>query len=186
MMNHRIKMNSYRGASRGFTFVETLVAISILLMAIAAPLTLGSQGLAASRVARDQVIGTYLAQEAIEYARNVRDTNTLAAQDWLEGLEECIDSICMLDITKSGTETIQSCTTDREAGCDLLVFNDTTGFYGLPGGGSKWVETKFTRSLSITLSDSNPSEALLTATVTWKDGLADRSLSVEESILDWQ
>ncbi len=186
MMNHRIKMNSQTGASRGFTFVETLVAISILLMAIAAPLTLGSQGLAASRVARDQVIGTYLAQEAIEYARNIRDSNTLAAQGWLEGLEECIDSACMLDITKSGEDTIESCSTDREAGCDPLVFNETMGFYGLSGGGTKWVETKFTRVLSITLSDSNAHEALLTATVMWKDGLADRSLSVEESILDWQ
>src|SRR5688572_14888059 len=85
-------------ASQGFTFVETLVAIAILLMAIAAPLTLGSQGLAASRVARDQVIATYLAQEAIEYARNIRDGNTLAGNPWLQGLEDCIDDICMLDV----------------------------------------------------------------------------------------
>ncbi len=184
MMNHRTNMNSKATeASRGFTFVETLVAISILLMAIAAPLTLGSQGLAASRVARDQVIGTYLAQEAIEYARNVRDTNTLAAQDWLEGLEDCIDSACMVDVPAG---VIEPCSSEREATCDPLTFSEKTGFYGLPGGGSKWIDTKFTRSLLITVSDANPQEALVTATITWKDGLADRSLSVEESILDWQ
>ncbi len=184
MKNYRTNMNSKAvGTSRGFTFVETLVAISILLMAIAAPLTLGSQGLAASRVARDQVIGTYLAQEVIEYARNVRDTNTLAAQDWLQGLEDCVDATCMLDVPAG---VIEACTVGGKDECEPLAFSETTGFYGLPGGGSKWVDTKFTRVLSITLSDSNAHEALLTATVMWKDGLADRSLSVEESILDWQ
>ncbi len=187
MMNHRTNMNSKATeASRGFTFVETLVAISILLMAIAAAVPVGSQGLAATRVARDQVIGTYRAQEAIEYVRNVRDTNTLAAQDWLQGLEECLDNVCMIDINKTGTETVESCSSERETVCDPLVFYETTGLYGLSGGGNKWIETKFTRSLLITVSDANPQEALVTATITWKDGLANRSLSVEESILDWQ
>jgi len=175
-MNHSLQ------ASKGFTFVETLVAISILLMAIAAPLTLGSQGLAASRVARDQVIGTYLAQEAVEYARNIRDTNTLAAQDWLQGLEGCINAMCMLDVPAG---VIQACVGEDRCD-DPMAFSETTGFYGLPGGGSKWVDTKFIRTLSITVDAGNPHEALLTATVSWKDGLADRSLSVEESILDWQ
>ncbi len=179
MTNSRIQKNINN--SRGFTFVETLVAISILLMAIAAPLTLGSQGLAASRIARDQVIGTYLAQEAVEYARNIRDANTLAGNEWLEGLEDCIDGTCMLDVPRA---IIEPCV--EKVGCDPLAFSETTGFYGLPGGGSKWIETKFTRGLSITVSEKTPDEALLTATVSWKDGLADRSLSVEESILDWQ
>ena len=184
MKNYRTNMNSKTvGTSRGFTFVETLVAISILLLAIAAPLTLGSQGLAASRVARDQVIGTYLAQEAVEYARNIRDTNTLAAQEWLQGLEDCVNATCMLDIPAG---VIEACTVGGRDACEPLAFSEATGFYGLPGGGSKWVETKFTRTLSVTVSEKTPQEALLTATVMWKDGLADRSLSVEESILDWQ
>lgn len=168
---------------RGFTFVETLVAISILLLAIAAPLTLGSQGLAASRIARDQVIGTYLAQEAIEYARNVRDTNALAGNDWLQGLEDCVNATCVVDVP---TGAIDACVVGSRDECEPLVFHKTTGLYGLAGGGSKWVETKFTRVLSIVVNEKAPSEALITAEVFWTDGLAERRLSVEESILDWQ
>lgn len=170
-------------SSAGFTFVETLVAISILLMAIAAPLTLVSQGLAASRIARDQIIATYLAQEMIEYARNVRDTNVLSGNDWLQGLEQCVVGTCMIDVPAA---TVESCG-GKDATCDPLVFREDTGFYGsLSGSGGDPIETKFTRSLSIVPSEDNPEEAFLIATVSWKDGLADRTVDVEELILNWQ
>ncbi len=172
-----------RSSAAGFTFVETLVAISILLLAIAAPLSLGSQGLSASRVARDQVIATYLAQEAIEFARNIRDANTLAGNMWITDLEECIDGLCMLDIPAG---EIEAC--PEKAGCDPLIFDEETGFYGLGGEdpGDGVVITKYTRSLYIDIEDQNSNEALLTATVEWQDGLATRSVTVEDSILDWQ
>lgn len=166
----------------GFTFVETLVAIAILLMAIVAPLTLASQGLAASRVARDQVIATYLAQEVIEFARNARDSNTLEGNSWLADLDDCIGGPCMLDVPAG---EIAPC---PGGNCDPLTFDGATGFYGLSPEDEVGdiTTTKFTRSLSIVIDAENPSETLLTATVSWKDGLASRSLSVEESLLDWQ
>lgn len=59
------------------TLVETLVAISILAVAIVAPMTLTMQSLSAAYYARDQVIASNLAQEAIEAVRAVRDHNIL-------------------------------------------------------------------------------------------------------------
>jgi len=61
----------------GFTIIETLVAITILMIAIAGPLTVAEKGLSASIYARDQLIGSYLAQDGMEYIKNVLDTDQL-------------------------------------------------------------------------------------------------------------
>ena len=70
----------------GFTILETLVAISILILALTAPLVIVSQALKSSYFSRDQITAYYLAQEAIEYIRNKRDNQGLsanaAADDW--------------------------------------------------------------------------------------------------------
>jgi prepilin-type N-terminal cleavage/methylation domain-containing protein len=62
---------------RGMTLVETLVAVSILAVAIVAPMTLTMQSLSAAYYARDQVIASNLAQEALEAVRAIRDANIL-------------------------------------------------------------------------------------------------------------
>ena len=61
---------------KGFTLVETLVAISILMIAIVGPMTIAQNGLSSSIYAREQFIAQFLAQDALEYVRNVRDNNT--------------------------------------------------------------------------------------------------------------
>ena len=73
----------------GFTLVETLVAIAILMIAIAGPLTVAEKGLSAAIYARDQMMASYLAQDGMEYVKNVVDTNEIqihnnsASYDWL-------------------------------------------------------------------------------------------------------
>lgn len=62
---------------RGFTLIETLVAVSLLAIAITAPMTLVSKSLATAYYARDQIIAFHLAQEAIETVRHLRDHNVL-------------------------------------------------------------------------------------------------------------
>src|SRR3989344_3852661 len=65
--------------NRGFTLIETLIAVLLLSVAITGPLTIASKGLTATLVAKDQFIAFYLAQDAVEYVRYVRDSNCLAA-----------------------------------------------------------------------------------------------------------
>jgi prepilin-type N-terminal cleavage/methylation domain-containing protein len=62
----------------GFTLIETLVAISLLMLALVAPMTLAAQSLAAAYYSRSQITGFYLAQEGIEVVRSVRDANIIA------------------------------------------------------------------------------------------------------------
>jgi Tfp pilus assembly protein PilV len=55
---------------KGFTIVETLVAVTILMISIAGPLTVANKGLLAAINAKDQMIASYLAQDAMEYVKN--------------------------------------------------------------------------------------------------------------------
>ncbi len=84
MINNFIKQRLPAGR-RGFTLIETLVAVMILATAIAGPLTLASRALNTSLIAKDQITAYYLAQDAIEYVRYARDTNRLQGGDWLSG-----------------------------------------------------------------------------------------------------
>jgi prepilin-type N-terminal cleavage/methylation domain-containing protein len=76
---------------RGFTVLETLIAISVILIAITGPLVVISQSLKASLHAREEITAYYLAQEAVEYARLLRDANILpdlaSSDGWLSGVD---------------------------------------------------------------------------------------------------
>ncbi len=66
-------------ARRGFTLIETMIAITILTLAMVGPLYTASRSIVAAQTARDQLTASYLAQEGIEYARMMRDNQYLSA-----------------------------------------------------------------------------------------------------------
>ena len=84
----------------GFSIVESLVAISILLLAIAAPMTMAQNGLTLARNSVSQTTAFYLGQEAVEYIRYIRDSNILDEKSWIHGLSQCIDKgkPCTIDV----------------------------------------------------------------------------------------
>lgn len=69
-----LKHNFY---GQGFTLVETLVAVSIFSMSIVVLMSVLGGGISDTQYAKEKMMAGYLAQEGIEYARNVRDTNVL-------------------------------------------------------------------------------------------------------------
>src|SRR3954462_4723522 len=62
---------------RGFTLLETMVAVTLLAVAIVAPMSLTVQSLTSAYYARDEVTAFYLAQEGVESVRDFRDNNIL-------------------------------------------------------------------------------------------------------------
>lgn len=68
----------YTSKRAGFTLIETMVAITIITLAIAGPLVIANSAIVAARISRDQLTASYLAQEGIEYVRAMRDDNYLA------------------------------------------------------------------------------------------------------------
>jgi Tfp pilus assembly protein PilV len=61
----------------GFTLIETLVAISIFTMSVLAVMAVLANGISYTTYAKTKMTATYLAQEGIEYMRNLRDDYVL-------------------------------------------------------------------------------------------------------------
>ncbi len=74
-----------RKTQKGFTLVETLVAILVLTIGITAPLTIASKGLQSSTYSLEQNTAFFLAQEAIEILKAQRNSSGLAHLDPLVG-----------------------------------------------------------------------------------------------------
>ncbi len=81
--------------SKGFTLVETLIAIAIFSTTIVAMMSVLGSGISNTTYAKNSIEASYLAQEGIEYARNMRDTDVLANIDtgWANFRDASIASI---------------------------------------------------------------------------------------------
>jgi len=96
----------------GFTLVETLVAIAILMIVVVTPFYAADHALIASATARDELLANTLAQQAIENVRSLRDGNYLKAYetkttvDWMNGLDGAAGCFspkaCTIDINEGG------------------------------------------------------------------------------------
>jgi len=66
-----------KGYRRGFTVLETLVAISVLLVGIVGPISLITHALFSTSFSRNHIVAYNLAQEGIELMRALRDDMAL-------------------------------------------------------------------------------------------------------------
>lgn len=179
---------------RGFTLIETLVAVLLLVTAVAGPLTIASKGLTATLVAKDQFIGFYLAQDAVEHIRFIRDSNTLSGGNWLTGagsasgisLSACISSdgsaTCYLDSLGTHPASPTACS----GACPTLRFDTANKYYNYNSGFNPTPQ-RFTRTISIK-NDGVSEEATVTVQVTWSDivGVTRAPVIVRENIYSWQ
>ena len=67
-----------KNISEGFTLIEALVSIALLLIAVIGPLSLTFNALNAIRENKNRVVASYLAEEIIEDFRNYRDNFALS------------------------------------------------------------------------------------------------------------
>jgi type II secretory pathway pseudopilin PulG len=70
---YRKQINSSLRQERGFTLIETFVAITILMITVLGPMTLLSRALQESLQIKEQIIATFLAQEGVELMMDNRN-----------------------------------------------------------------------------------------------------------------
>lgn len=160
----------------GFTLIESLVAMTILITAILGPMSIAANGIASASYVRDQTTAFFLAQEGLEYIRNARDSNALTTPplDWLTGLEACVSSSCAIDPSNNA---VTACS----GACPAIRYDSANNLYGYTAGD----ETNFIRTIRITTTVSDR-EVNVSSMVTWKQkALGERSTTVEETLFNW-
>jgi len=68
--------------TKGFTLIETVVAIFLLTVGTVGSFSLMQKVTSFAAISSSQLVASYLAQEGIEIIRNIRDTNYLKRQAW--------------------------------------------------------------------------------------------------------
>lgn len=121
-------MNDYNIKERGFTLIETFVAVLILVFAVIGPLGLLSKAIADGNYAKNQVTAYYLAQEAVELFINQRDRNLAeGSSDWAEPFDDCSESNpCRVHF--DGELIVEHC--DGE-GCKLYINSNNMYSHGV-------------------------------------------------------
>ena len=169
--------------NRGFTLLETMVAIAILTISITGPLAFAQTGLRASYIARDQMVAFALAQDAIESIKNIRDTNALQKRNWLTYLDSCISGACNIDTAANVSQLTNANIVSCSGGtCPLLRFNETTGVYSFNASDP---ESIFQRT--IFMREVSSDEYSVVVEVEWDthSSLQNRRIVVQENIYNW-
>ena len=166
----------------GFTLIETFVAITVLVISIVGPFTLVMKGLAVSKATKGQITAMYLAQEAIESIRNIRDENILVGNNWLMDLEDCVDGDSCLINAPVHREVI-ACNGD----CPPLKFNlDSKMYrYDIVGIPSRTIDSILTRTVEIE-EITGDIEVIITVTMKWQEGPREKTFVASEHLLNWQ
>lgn len=156
----------------GFTLVETLVAIAILLVAVVGPISLIGDALHKLYYAKDQMIAINLAQEGIEVVRQKRDSDMLAVSasdifSLASPIYYVVDAISATLYTSVGTQQ--------------PVILDA-GFYKQRVAGTP---TQFTRLVTIESVGSGLKERKVTSRVEWKTGNQTGTITVTEYLFKW-
>lgn len=180
---------------KGFTLVETLVAIFILTLTIGAMLTLAASSFFSVRYAKSDIVANNLIQESLEYIRNSRDSAFQQGGDWnswLASMSVCLDTNgCIVD-----PYSIDSQVTDCPTTCPYLTYFETatTGFYGYadnrtyPAGfisNSNPYETTYRRTIVMQPRSQDTDEYIVTAKIEWKNGNNPKSAQQSMLLSNW-
>ena len=168
-----------QATNRGFTIVESLVAITILVLVVTGVTSAVQTSLSSYIFSKNQIIAFYLAQEGFEQIRNWRDENRLKDQDWLYGLDPCFSGNgCYFNPAFDNAP--KAC---PAPGCPVVRRHDDTSFFSYGyGSGNYWTDTIFIREVSLEWVNSNEISVLVT--VDWSKGAVNRQFKARENIFD--
>lgn len=179
---------------KGFTLIETMVAITILTLAISGPLFTANRAIVAAQSARDQLTASYLAQEGIEYVRAMRDNEYLSAYSqpgatnvsataWsnflASSISQCRTMTCTLD-PGSVSSVFAPCSGNSCTPLYLTQLSNGTYGYTEQGG----TATPFTRTVQVI--DISSNDERIVSKVSWSFHSIPYSVTISDHITPWQ
>lgn len=194
--------NIKRQEQKGFTLIETIIAIFILSVTVGALLQIAAQGFYTVRYLRNQIVANNLLQEGIEFIRNTRDSEVLAKENgtwdaWITTMRDqggCFQETgCIVDPYVRHTQGVFQPIMPCVDACTPFSFFEETGFYGYETNASGYptdiasgtsYPTSYIRTITMKMLNDEPSVAnqvIVTVTVVWENG--DAAQKVSQSIL---
>jgi Tfp pilus assembly protein PilV len=181
------------GASRGFTLIETLIAIFILTLTVGGLLTLAANGYFSVRYARNQITADSLVQESLEYVRNSRDSAAQSGVDWQTWVGQfsangCMSSTgCIVDPYTTNGNNVRACGNT----CDYSTLYPDSGFYGYTsssypsalGSTTPPQTSTFVRTITMHLVGAN--QLVVVSSVQWLNGTAAKGTTQSILITSW-
>ena len=159
---------------KGFTIVELMVAILILSTALTASTGMFVLNNASANLIRNSYIASGLAQEGIELARNLRDSDWFASRPFGSFGDA-------LGVAVDGDYNVQWNDPQLRVFSDTaLNMNQATGIFSYDAGAL----TPFKRKITITTVSAV--EKKVVVTVSWDQKGAAKSLTAEEHLFNWR
>lgn len=188
---------------KGFSLVETLVALFVFSIAITATMTVMSQGVTNINSAKNKITASFLAQEGIEQIRNMRDTHILFAEDknlaWIDfAVNPYYQSSNPGPCTSNNFDYTWGCYLDYEMVqndydpgfcddtywpffCPSLKYDEQKGVFGYSSG----VDTKFHRNIAMIVVDDVNFSMKVASTVSWKEGNVIKKITLIDYLTGW-
>ncbi len=190
--NNLVRLGRMRDVMWGFTLLETIVALGIILGGISGAFGMAIQGLSSASVAKNKLVAANLAQEGIELVRRIRDNNTIA--DMSDGIYDGSPE------WNAGIGSGTGC--NRQYKIDVLNdtllpydaiplrFDSATGLYTQSIG----TESLFTRMIEIDrppcpspMLGINPSEQFkVSSKVFWTERGVSKEVTLDEILFNWR
>lgn len=182
-----MKINSLQ-KNRAFTLVETLVSISIFTVSLLGIMSILASGISSTNYAKKKMTAVYLAQEGIEYIRNVRDTkllygNETAIAKWQQfqaSTASCTSegNPCKVGISSSGDISISRCG-GSNGPCKLYI--NTAGGYDVEPG----VDSGFSRKVWREVVPGPDERMKVFSQVEWTQGSGQKKILFSEDLYQW-
>lgn len=205
---------THNSSQRGFTLIETLVALALILMALVGPISLITRGIYSFSSSKSEVIAVNLAQEGIELIRLIRENNIacdrlngVAPWAWNRGSSPpagpgsaMSGTTLSVDISSfvriNCPSEVQSIMTPAlGASCAIpLRFDESTGTYSYSGSGNP---TVFSRCIEVKSPPDSPDtgdtppipprdQMDIVSTVSWQERGRTRIVTLRERLYHWE
>ncbi len=180
----------FKSKHKGFTLIETLVAIAIFSFSITALISITGNGIFNTNFVKNKFTASYLALEGAELVRNVRDTATSQGNGWgvimssTSFLGACSSTdACFVDASPSDTLVVLPC---NAGDCPFIRYKlDEARFNYDPYDGVTNLNSIFKRTISIAPVAGNPEEVEVTSKVEWMQGTTSHNVSFTFDLLNW-
>lgn len=173
---------------KGQSLLEVLISLTMLTMGFLGITALLSQSFFMNRIVTDQAIGTYLAAEGIEIAKNLVDHDVyahLASPPVGTGWGSCFGAggDFQLDYTTTDCSALVSYFPPGYDAGHFLKFDPATHLYGY-GSSASLATTVFTRDIRVSVPNAN--EIIVNSIVHWSTGpLTSQSINLEDHFYNW-